>query len=106
MPGDEWRKRLSDAIEKSGQTPRAVSLTAGCSAGYLHGILKEGKEPGLERLRRIADVLHVSLAYIILGIELTLTQERLLLLLSGLPDDQKELLLKMAESLHRGTDKI
>lgn len=58
------------------------------------------------RLRRIADVLHVSLAYIILGIELTLTQERLLLLLSGLPDDQKELLLKMAESLHRGTDQI
>lgn len=102
MPGDEWRQRLSEAIERSGKTPRAVSLAAGCSAGYLHGILKEGKEPGLERLMKISEVVETSLTQIILGIDLTLTQERLLLLLSGLPDDQKELLLRMAEELHRG----
>lgn len=81
---------------------RAVSIAAGCGPGYLHGILKDEKEPTIERLLRICSELGVSLTYVILGIELTQAQERLLLLLSDIPDEQKRLLLDLAESLARG----
>jgi transcriptional regulator with XRE-family HTH domain len=103
MNGVEWRGRLAAALEKSGRSMRAVSIAAGVGPNYLHGILRDRKEPTIERLIRICNVLNVSLTFVILGIELTQAQERLLLLLAGIPDEQKKLLLELAESLVRDT---
>lgn len=102
MSGYQWRKRLADAVADSGKSHRAVSIAAGCNPGYVHGILKEGKEPTIERLVKICSEIGVSVSYIVLGIDLSVAQERLLLLLSEIPDDQKKLLLELAESLARG----
>jgi transcriptional regulator with XRE-family HTH domain len=101
MSEEEWRKRLQEAVDKSGKSMRAISLTAGCSASYLHGILKEDKEPTLPRLVRICSEIGVSVTYIILGIEMSPTHEALLLLMSDLPDVQQQLLLEIARSLAR-----
>jgi transcriptional regulator with XRE-family HTH domain len=101
MSEEEWRKRLQEAVDKSGKSMRAISLTAGCSASYLHGILKENKEPTLARLVKICSEIGVSVTYIILGIEMSPTHESLLLLMSDLPDAQQQLLLELARSLAR-----
>lgn len=85
---------------------RAISLSAGCSASYLHGILKEGKEPTIARLVKISSVVGVSVTYVVLGTEMSQQQEQLLLLLHDLPDEQKQLLLGLAQSLARGSGRI
>jgi transcriptional regulator with XRE-family HTH domain len=101
MAQDEWRKRLQEAVEKSGKSLRAVSLAAGCSPGYLHGILNSNKEPTLTRLIKLCGVLNVSVTFVALGVAWSPQQERLLLLMSELPDEQKALLLDLAKSLAR-----
>ena len=101
MSRESWRVRLQEAVEKSGKSLRSISLAAGCSPGYLHGILKGKKEPTITRLVKICGVLGVSVTYVVLGIEWSPTQEQLLLLMSGLSDEQKTLLLELAKSLSR-----
>ena len=58
---DAWRQRLSDALDESGKSKRAVSLAIGASPGYLHGILTEGKDPTIGMLAAICEQLGVSL---------------------------------------------
>ncbi|WP_425100426.1 adenosylcobalamin-dependent ribonucleoside-diphosphate reductase [Tropicibacter sp. S64] len=61
----DFRKSLVSLIEARGTTMRQVSLDAGLSHGYLHGIIKDGKEPTLDRLAKIAEVLRVPLNEIV-----------------------------------------
>lgn len=62
-----WRKRLQEAVDNSGKSMRSVSLAAGCSPGYLYGILTSQKEPTIARLVSLCRVLGVSVPYVILG---------------------------------------
>jgi transcriptional regulator with XRE-family HTH domain len=101
MAQDQWRNRLQEAVDKSGKSLRAVSLAAGCSPGYLHGILSSKKEPTIARLVKLCDVLGVSVTYVVLGVAWSPEQERLLLLMSDLSDEQRVLLLDLARSLAR-----
>jgi transcriptional regulator with XRE-family HTH domain len=64
---NSWRKRLQEAADNSGKSLRSISLAAGCSPGYLHGILSSKKEPTIARLVNLCRVLGVSVAYVILG---------------------------------------
>jgi len=102
MSKESWRLRLQEAVEKSGKSLRSISLAAGCSPGYLHGILSSKKEPTIARLVKLCAVLDVSVTYVVLGVEWSPTQEQFLLLLSGLSDEQKTLLLDLARSLAQG----
>lgn len=101
MPDDSWRERLREAVKQSGLTERKISLSAGCGAGYVHDLLKKKKpkEPGLIRLMAICDVLGVSLSWIALGVNLSQAQEKLLRLMAQIGEDDRRLLLQMAESL-------
>ena len=49
---------------------RALSMKAGQSEGYVAGILNVGKEPTIGPLMAMCEVLKVSPAYILLGIDL------------------------------------
>lgn len=102
MVEGDWRKRLAEAIEASGKNPRSVSRAAGYSPGYVHGILKEGKDPTLDHLAKVCDAAGASFIKIVLGVDLDPAQERLLRLQADLPEDQKKLLLGLAESIARG----
>ncbi|WP_111731720.1 adenosylcobalamin-dependent ribonucleoside-diphosphate reductase [Roseovarius amoyensis] len=62
---NDYRETLASLIKERGTTMRQVSLDAGLSHGYLHGIIKEGKEPTIDRLSKITNVLGVSLSEII-----------------------------------------
>ena len=69
MADDSWRQRLRGAIEQSGKSLRAVSLSAGCAASYVHGMLEAGKEPTLDKLLAVCDAVPVSPIYVILGVD-------------------------------------
>lgn len=57
---------------------REISLAAGLSHGYLHGVLKDGKEPTLDRFARICQEMHLSVAYILLGLDISEETEALI----------------------------
>ncbi|WP_116598912.1 adenosylcobalamin-dependent ribonucleoside-diphosphate reductase [Primorskyibacter marinus] len=61
----DFREIITNLIDARGTTMRQVSLEAGLSHGYLHGIIKDGKDPTLERLSKVAKVLNVSLGEIV-----------------------------------------
>lgn len=93
---DTWRTRLQAAYDASGKSKRAVSLAADCGPGYLHDILAVGKEPTIDRLVRLANVLNVSLSWLLYGIELGHQEERLLKLYAQLSPRQRQALLDLA----------
>ncbi|MCJ7871146.1 adenosylcobalamin-dependent ribonucleoside-diphosphate reductase [Phaeobacter sp. J2-8] len=61
----DYRKNLANLIELRGTTMRQASLDAGLSHGYLHGIIKDGKEPTLDRIEKIASVLNAEVSEIL-----------------------------------------
>jgi transcriptional regulator with XRE-family HTH domain len=52
-----WRRRLQDAIDASGRSMRNISLGADLNPGYLYSILRDGKDPTVDSLIRIAQEL-------------------------------------------------
>lgn len=71
MHDSGWRQRLEDAVRKDGRSLRDISLAANLSHGYLHGILRDGKEPTLDRFSRICSELNLSLSYALMGADIS-----------------------------------
>lgn len=69
MKDDAWRTRLAGAIQDSGKSARAVSMAAGAGPGYVHSILKEGKDPTVEKLMAVCAAIPVSVIYVLYGVE-------------------------------------
>ncbi len=99
MTDDAWKTRLAAAIENSGKSMRAISLAAGKGPGYLHALLREGKEPTLASLLTICDELGVSLAYIVYGQDLSKLDEDFLTLMSKATDSEKQAVLNLLRSI-------
>lgn len=92
MKDDSWRIRLEEAIRKDGRTMREISLGAGLSHGYVHGILRDGKEPTLDRFLRICKEVRISAAYALLGVNVTPETEQIISLLESDPKKVESLL--------------
>jgi transcriptional regulator with XRE-family HTH domain len=96
MPARGWRERLRDVIAASDRSARAISIEAGMSPGYLHGILNEGKDPTLINLLAVCEVLGVSLAYVVHGYLMNHGTEQLLKAWAHLsPEAQKAVLANL-----------
>jgi len=87
-----WRDRLQAALDKKGKSAREISLKAGKGPGYLHSILKEGKDPTVESMGAVCDALEVSVASILLGVEMSRNTEEILKRLEGSEEDQLSML--------------
>jgi transcriptional regulator with XRE-family HTH domain len=85
MIASNWRARLERAIKDSGRSNREISLAARKSHGYIHSILKEGKDPTVDNLIAICRVLNVSLTKILCGFEMSAETEKILSLIEGNP---------------------
>lgn len=81
----DWRERLEDAMGKTGRSKREISLAAGKGPGYVHSILKEGKDPTIDNLIAICAALGVSLSKILYGIEMSPETEEILSLIEDNP---------------------
>ncbi len=67
MANTDWRQRLATAIEKSGRSPRDLSIKIGRSEGYVRSLLQDGKEPGVDTFKRLCEELGVSPMWILYG---------------------------------------
>jgi len=83
---DDWRVRLTQKIEESGKSMRAISLACGRGESYLHSILKGGKNPGAETLAEVCAETGTSMSYVLYGIERSAEEEFLKLFLRASPD--------------------
>ncbi|KQZ96818.1 hypothetical protein ASD74_06060 [Rhizobium sp. Root564] len=92
MDNADWRARLRDAMDRRGMSAREVSLAAGKGQGYVHSILKEGKDPTVDNLVAVCKVLDVTLSQIIYGIEMSPETAEILSLLEGSPETREGLL--------------
>lgn len=92
---ETWRERLAAAIAADAckRSMRDVSIAAGLSAGYVHGILKDGKEPTLDRFMRICEVLDVSAASVLTGADLSRETETILRAIEGNKDVRSAILV-------------
>jgi lambda repressor-like predicted transcriptional regulator len=87
-----WRDRLASAIEERGETMRSASLKAKLGANYVHGVLKDGKDPTVEKLLAVCEALGISPAYILLGDKAPPEVEALLLLMQTSPARRQAIL--------------
>lgn len=92
MEDESWRARLQGILDRDGRSMRDVSLSAGLSPGYLHGVLKDGKDSTIDRIAAVAAALDVSLAYILVGLEVSPDTVRLIGLLESDPARRDALL--------------
>jgi transcriptional regulator with XRE-family HTH domain len=97
MENDAWRQRLEAAVEKDNRKLREISLAAGLSHGYLHGILRDGKEPTIDRFARICNELGLSLSYALMGVDITPETEQLINQIDG-DDDSRHALIALMKA--------
>lgn len=90
------RKRLAAHIEQTGMSLRAVSLKSGHGPGYVHSILNDGKQPGVESLAKVCDACGASLPYIMYGYDIPADLEPFLRLLQENPQKRQHLLALLA----------
>lgn len=96
---NQWRKRLTDAIERDGRTPRAISIAADLGPNFITQMVSRGTAPSTPALVSLCAALGVSLTYIFTGAEMTPGEEELLTLAADLEDDSKDLLIDLARKL-------
>ncbi|CCM77100.1 helix-turn-helix domain-containing protein [Rhizobium mesoamericanum] len=97
MHGNDWRARLEDAIEKSGKSKREISLGAGKGPGYVHSILKEGKDPTIDNLIAICRVLDVTLTQVLYGVQMSPETQEILSLIETNPNMRSGILQILRE---------
>ncbi|MEX5600728.1 helix-turn-helix domain-containing protein [Pseudophaeobacter sp. C1-32P7] len=89
---DAMRTRLGSALKEKGLSRRSVSLQAGLNPGFVHSILKEGKEPTVTSLAKVCDAAGLSLGYVLYGIELSQETEALVSLIEMNPEKRDSIL--------------
>lgn len=89
---DAMRMRLEAALKAKGLSKRAVSLSSGHAAGYVHSILSEGKEPTVGSLAAVCDAAGLSLSFVMYGIDVTPETEALLLRIQANPEKRDSIL--------------
>lgn len=101
LTGDEWRERLEAVVERDGRSLREISLAAGLSHGYLHGILRDGKEPTLDRFTRLCGALGVSVSYAMLGADVSPETEDIIRALESDPETRAMVLALLRRTAPR-----
>lgn len=92
MENDDWKPRLSAAIDAAGLSHRAASLKAGLGAGYVHSILVEGKDPTVGKLMALCDVISASLPLVLYGVDVTPEDAAILRLMKESPRKREAVL--------------
>lgn len=95
MRDSDWKPRLEAAVEASGKSRRAISLAAGMGPGYVHSLLREGKEPTISSLIAICREIGVSATYIVTGQDLSEEGEEFLALLGQASPSQRKAVLEV-----------
>ncbi len=76
---ETWIDRLSLAVERDGRSLRRISSEAGLGTNFLQQLFRDRKEPGVEKLLSVLNVLGTSsLLYVLTGREFSRDDEAFL----------------------------
>jgi transcriptional regulator with XRE-family HTH domain len=95
---ETWRQRLESALVEKERSKREVSLAADLGPGYVHSILKEGKDPTVDNLMKVAAALGVSPIWLIFGIEVSQDADDLLALWGRAQPETRQGILSILRS--------
>lgn len=88
---NDWRARLEAGIKANDKSLREVSLAAGKGPGYLHSILREGKDPTIDNLIKVCEAAGLSVYYVLYDVKVDRETEEIIQLLKD-PAQRKGLL--------------
>jgi transcriptional regulator with XRE-family HTH domain len=97
---DGWRERLLRAIEADGRSSHAISRAAGLGPNYISQLRLENKEPGINQLIKLAEELDVSLAWLLLGVNVRPADEQFFRLFQETPPQGREAVVSLLKALH------
>lgn len=94
MTHDTWQQRLDAEIKAQKKSHRAVSIAAKLGPGVVNSWINdnEGKEPRIENLLAVCEVLNVSIQRILYGYEISADTEEILRLLEKNPARRQAIL--------------
>lgn len=87
-----WRDRLRSALADRNLSKRKVSIASGNGPGYVHSILDEGKDPGIENLAAVCTAAEISLAFVLYGFEVTPEDESIIAAMHESPEKRAAVL--------------
>lgn len=93
MEDSKWRDRLMKALDADGRADSAISLAAGLGRNYIQQMRQRGTTPNVDQLSKLCETLHVSLVYVLTGLDLDAEGERFISLAAKrTPEEQRHLL--------------
>lgn len=92
-----WRERLKERIDQDERSMRALSRAIGHGPNFVQQLLKDGKDPGFQKLADLLSVLGPdATVYVTSGIRLgTPDQLRATLAANGLPENELNTVLEI-----------
>lgn len=100
--GDEWRARLSDALEQYGRPHAEIEMTLGLPTGYLINLVEGVENPTLDELDAICVGIGVSFSQLVFGVDVTPRQVEFWRLLQEVNPEAQEAMLKFLREVPRG----
>lgn len=96
----EWRARLEAAILDSGKSMRAICIEAGLGNSYLHGVLRSGKDPTIDRLMAVCEAIPADPMHILLGLDASPGDMKILRALQTNPARRNAILELISEDVN------
>jgi transcriptional regulator with XRE-family HTH domain len=97
-----WQNRLRERLDADPRSYSDISLAAGLGRNYIQQMLKNGKEPGVEKLSRILEELGTDASiYVLSGHEFDPISLDFLNIFSELPEDVRKNTLDMFRSMYQ-----
>ena len=96
---EDWRTRLIQAVDADGRSDRAISEAAGLGVNFVNELRKGEKEPGVNKVLRLADTLQLSLGYVFSGTEISAHDEADLQVFLALSSENRQSILNLARQI-------
>lgn|GEM_PF-6524677 len=99
-----WYARLLEAIDADPRSYKKLSADIGHGQNYIQQMIKDGKEPGSDKLAKMLDALGQDAAlYVMTGVRITTDDLAFLASFKALPETAQRLAVDFFQSLLGGT---
>lgn len=96
---DDWRSRLLEAVDKDDRSDRAISLSAKLGPNFVNELRNGEKEPGVNKVIKLAELLGLSLAFVFSGADVSAQEEADLRLFLSLSSASRQAMLHFARQI-------
>ena len=100
----DWRTRLLDAIDRDPRSDRRISHAAGLGVNAVNELRNTEKQPGIDRVLKIAREVGISQAHLFWGVEIDSEVEEIVAQLVKLPPKGREAFLNFLRAMPSTAD--